>query len=248
MACRLCDRLIAVTPQIKEKVCWGYGIPVEKIAVILNGVDTERCRPMDRFEARRRLGLSPSAQYIGFVGYFFPWSGLEVLIDSALRILERIPGVRFLIVGSGIWGTHLPGLVEKRGLSECFDFVGTVPWEKVPAYINAFDVAVAPYLAINSSGSSMKIIEYLACGVSVVASRTPNIPETLLVERQGVGISVPPGSPQALADALVDLLNDGQIREEMGVKGRAFVVRERSWEKVARQTVQVMRPLIEGRC
>jgi len=86
-------------------------VPIE------NGVNLERFRPMDKFEARRQLGLPETGYiYIGWVGYFFPWSGVETLLEAAKKILAEFPNARFIIVGHGIWGTHLSDFAQSLGL------------------------------------------------------------------------------------------------------------------------------------
>jgi glycosyltransferase involved in cell wall biosynthesis len=97
--------VITVTPKIAERIHEVYGIPKEKLVPIENGVNLERFRPMDKFEVRRQLGLPETGYiYIGWVGYFFPWSGVETLLEAAKKILAEFPNARFIIVGHGVWG------------------------------------------------------------------------------------------------------------------------------------------------
>jgi glycosyltransferase involved in cell wall biosynthesis len=172
-------------------------VPIE------NGVNLERFRPMDKFEARRQLGLPETGYiYIGWVGYFFPWSGVETLLEAAKKILAEFPNARFIIVGHGVWGTHLSDFAQSLGLKVhlmkplnnapshlpsiplpdpatwqvCF--TGEVANELVPVFINSWDIATAPYPGgrnEKSGGSSMKIREYFGCGVPVVTTDVAGI-------------------------------------------------------------------------
>jgi len=195
--------VITVTPKIAERIHEVYGIPKEKLVPIENGVNLERFRPMDKFEARRQLGLPETGYiYIGWVGYFFPWSGVETLLEAAKKILAEFPNARFIIVGHGVWGTHLSDFAQSLGLKVhlmkplnnapshlpsiplpdpatwqvCF--TGEVANELVPVFINSWDIATAPYPGgrnEKSGGSSMKIREYFGCGVPVVTTDVAGI-------------------------------------------------------------------------
>ena len=201
--------VITVTPKIAERIHEVYGIPKEKLVPIENGVNLERFRPMDKFEARRQLGLPETGYiYIGWVGYFFPWSGVETLLEAAKKILAEFPNARFIIVGHGIWGTHLSDFAQTLGLKVhlmkplnnapshlpsiplpdpatwqvCF--TGEVANELVPVFINSWDIATAPYPGgrnEKSGGSSMKIREYFGCGVPVVTTDVAGIGTRWLV-------------------------------------------------------------------
>jgi glycosyltransferase involved in cell wall biosynthesis len=195
--------VITVTPKIAERIHEVYGIPKEKLVPIENGVNLERFRPMDKFEARRQLGLPETGYiYIGWVGYFFPWSGVETLLEAAKKILAEFPNARFIIVGHGVWGTHLSDFAQFLGLKvhlmKPFNnapshlpnislpdpatwqvcFTGEVANELVPVFINSWDIATAPYPGgrnEKSGGSSMKIREYFGCGVPVVTTDVAGI-------------------------------------------------------------------------
>lgn len=243
---RASSHLICVAPGIRDRILEHYSLLRGRASVILNGVNADRMPVMDPREARREIGLDQDLQVVGFVGHFFPWDGIEYLIEAAPRIIEDTGDVRFLIVGHGLWGEHLPELVQKKGLERYVLFTGKVAWEKLYLYVNAFDVATAPYskaINLKSGRSSLKILEYFACKKPVVASRTRVIPEVVDLERRGLGITVKPEDPGSLADAIILLLKDKALRRDMGEKGRDYVERERSWRIVAKKTQDIMEAL-----
>jgi len=243
---RVSSHLICVAPEIRVRILEHYRLPKCKVSVILNGVNADRMPVMDPGEARRQIGLDQDLQVVGFVGHFFPWDGIECLIEAAPRIIKEIRNVRFLIVGHGLWGEHLPGLVKRMGLEEYVIFTGKVAWERLYLYVNAFDVATAPYskaINLQSGRSSLKILEYFACRKPVVASRTDVIPEVVDLDTRGLGMTVKPEDPGALADAIILLLKDKALRQDMGEKGRDYVERERSWRIVAKRTQGIMEAL-----
>jgi glycosyltransferase involved in cell wall biosynthesis len=243
---RFSSHLICVAPQIKDRILEYYRLPPGKVSVILNGVNSERMPVMDPREARKEIGLDPDIHVVGFVGHFFPWDGIEYLIEAAPQIIKEIKDVRFLIIGHGLWGEHLPKLAAQKGLAEYFIFTGKVPWEQLYYYVNAFDVATAPYsktINFQSGRSSLKILEYFACRKPVVASHTEVIPEVVDLSERGLGIIVKPEDASALAEAILRLLKDDKLRREMAKEGRDYVERERSWKIVAQRTQVIMRSL-----
>lgn len=278
--------IVTVTPKIADRIHEVYGIPRERLVPIENGVNLERFKPMDKAAARRQLGLPESGYtYIGWVGYFFPWSGVETLLRAARRVLTEFPTARFLIVGHGIWGTHLADEAKTLGLRVCqlngfkdgvqplpdpedWDvcFTGEVANELVPLFINAWDVATAPYPGgrnEKSGGSSMKIREYFGCGVPVVTTDVAGIGTRWLIGvsgRQGDftsfgdgrilvgerGIIVPPDEADAFADAILWLLERPKERQRMGAAARQFAEAHCSWDEVARQTIQAFKGVLKG--
>ena len=243
---RFSSHLICVAPRIRARILEYYRLPPDKVSVILNGVNSDRMPVIDPKKAKKEIGLLPDIKVVGFVGHFFPWDGIEYLIEAAPQIIEEIKDIRFLIVGHGQWGEHLPAMAAQKDLTEYFIFTGKVPWERLYLYVNAFDVATAPYSkAINfqSGRSSLKILEYFACKKPVIASQTEIIPEIVDLTEKKLRITVQPEDAKALAEAILSLLKNDDLREQMGKEGRAYVEREKSWKIVAQKTRVIMRAL-----
>jgi glycosyltransferase involved in cell wall biosynthesis len=241
------NHLICVAPIIKKRILKQYNLAPDKVSVILNGVNSDRMPLLDTSEAKKKIGLDPETAVVGFVGHFFPWDGIEYLIDAAEEIVEEKTNVRFLIIGHGRWGTHLKPLVEQKGLKKYFTFTGKVPWEDLYLYVNAFDVATAPYsMEINaqSGRSSLKILEYFACKKPVVASKTEAIPEVADLEKKGLGITVPAENSSALAEAILKLLKNKRLMQRMGDGGRNYVVSERSWAIAAGKILSTIKSVM----
>jgi glycosyltransferase involved in cell wall biosynthesis len=231
---RFSDALFCVTPVVREKVLETYPVNPAKAHFLYNGVDEQRCRPMDRQEAAQQLGMDRSKLYVGFIGYLYPWSGLDQLIEAAPALAREFPSVQFVIVGQGMWGEQLPPLAEKAGVRDRFHFVGYQPWDKIPLWCNVFDVGVTPYVAAKGVGryrSSMKTLEYSAAACPVVMTRAQGVSD--IVERGGCGLVVEPDDPKALGEAIARLLRDPQLRATMGRNGRRVVEEGYTWRHVA---------------
>jgi len=238
-------KIIAVTPGLKKKIEELYNIPDEKVVVIENGANTDLFKPLNKNECVRELNLPDSFQYVCFVGNLAPWQGVEYLIEVAPLILKKVPNTKFLIVGDGMMKEKLIGLAEKTGISDKVIFTGTVPYEEVPKYINASDVCISPFIRRRNETtgvSPLKIYEYLSCQKPVVSSRIPNLE---FIEQQNTGILVEPESPDKLAKTIIKLLEDEKLREEMGKNGREYVVKNHSWEMVARRVESVINEVVE---
>jgi glycosyltransferase involved in cell wall biosynthesis len=120
-----------------------------------------------------------------------------------------------------------------------------VPYQDVPYYINVSDVCVAPFISQRNERiglSPLKLCEYLSCEKPVIASRISGLE---ILEEHQMGLLVPPENEVALAQAIVRMLKSFSLREEMGKNGRQYVVEHRSWESVARKTLEVFEELIE---
>lgn len=237
---RYCDRIVSVTDKLKEELVKMYSIPESKISVINNGANTDLFKPLNQDKAKSEIGLDPSMKYICFSGNLAAWQGVEFLISSAPLILKKCPEVRFLIVGDGVMKDKLLETTSKLGLLDKFVFTGRVPYEMVPLYINAADVCVAPFIKGRNEKiglSALKTYEYLACGKPIIASSIPGVKD--LIDFSLGGISVSPENPEELADAVIKLIQDEDLRTLMGESGRKYVFENHSWNGVARKILDM---------
>jgi phosphatidylinositol alpha-mannosyltransferase len=194
--------------------------------IIPNGVDIEHfspdVAPIERF--------SDGKLNILFVSRLEKRKGLNYLLAAYKQVKEEIPDCRLIIVGPG---TRLRGKYERyvarNHLRDVF-FIGFVPYDELPRYYQTADVFCAP--AIGSESFGIILLEAMAMGKPVVAS---SIEGYANVVSHGVdGLLVPPADKDSLARALISLLGDRSLRQEMGARGRAKAL-EHSWERIARR-------------
>ena len=227
---KLPQKFITVTQGIKDYLIKDYEIEENNIFVVENGfsIDIFGYKP----DIKEKLNLDIEKNYICFVGLLAPWQGIEYLIKAAPNIIRRFPNVRFLIVGDGPMKKELTELANKIGINNNFIFTGSVPHEHVPSYINASDICVAYKIPLRSGYSALKLYEYMACGKPVVASRLKGFE---VLEDTFSGLLAEPENPEKLANAIITLLENKPLREEMGRNGREHVMQNLSWEAATRK-------------
>lgn len=188
------------------------------VYTVPNGVNTQRIYPQPE---------DPTRIVVTFVGTLKPWHGVEDLLTSA-HLAQHPWELR--ILGDGPEREHLENRAAQLGVEA--DFRGAIPPEDMAQHLAGSAIAVAPYPATDSEGthyfSPLKIYEYMAAGLPVVASDIGQIPQAL----DGAGLLVRPSSPAQLAHALDTLAQDSARRIELGKRGREIAVSQHSWERV----------------
>ena len=232
-ACRV-QAVVSICREIVAQMEDTWGIPPERCHVIRNGVDEDRFYPQPHGAARTALGLPVEGLCVGFVGGFFPWHGLETLIEAVPFVRAKVPTATFLLVGEGQTKPALEQLVQQRELTETVRFVGRADWGQVPTWIAACDVCVVLHRQIRSyPGDSMKLWEYLSCGRPVVTTIGPGYGET--VEAIGCGLAAKPDHAQDVARQLIRLLENSEERMKMGERGRMAVIQAHTWDVRAKE-------------
>ncbi|MDH4185420.1 MAG: glycosyltransferase family 4 protein [Nitrospira sp.] len=232
-ACRA-HAVVSICQEILAPMQAQWGISPERCCVIRNGVDGDRFSPQAKSEARNSLGLPDTGSYIGFVGGFFPWHGMETLIEAVPFVRAKVPAARFVLVGDGQTRQALERFVQQQGMADIVRFAGRADWAQVPTWIAACDVCVVLHRQTRSyPGDSMKLWEYLSCGRPVVTTAGPGYGET--VEAIGCGLAAQPDDARDVARQLIRLLENPDERVRMGERGRAAVIQAHTWNVRAQE-------------
>jgi len=206
------------------------GIPAEKVTVIPNAVDIEAFTlgGTPDPELRRALGLD-EACVLGFVGSFYAYEGLALLMRALPVIAAQVPRVRVLLVGGGSQEAELKRLVSELGIADRVVFAGRVPHGEVQRYYDLIDLLVYPRLSMRLTElvTPLKPLEAMAQGRLLVASDVGGHRE--LIRDGETGVLFKAGDPDALAAAVVGLLREPQRWPAMKGAGRRFVENERNW-------------------
>ena len=233
----LCDKIIVVNEEIKEKISSRYGVDREKIHIMTNKVNINLFKPC--INAIDKLGLDRNSRYICYVGNLVFWQGLKYLIEAA-RYINR-EDVKYLIVGDGPEKDELIILSRKLDVYDKFIFLGKIPYEKVYLYINASDVCVAPFIK-GRYASPLKIFEYMSCGKPFVASNIDGL-EDVINDSKG-GMLVSPENSTELAGAISILLDNKMRSVEMGLSGRKYILKDFSWDTNIKKIISMTRELL----
>jgi glycosyltransferase involved in cell wall biosynthesis len=191
--------IVAVSKALKENMV-KLGVPPEKISVIGNGVDTQRFQPLDRQIARRQLGMPEEAQVVVSVGSLIPSKGYQLLLAAAAGIAPRHPNLQIYLLGEGFYRARLEALAHEAGMQDRLHLVGSKPNEELAVWFSAADVSC---LASAREGWPNVLLESLACGTPVLATRVGGVPEVITSSELGVLVdqdvaSIARGLEQAL--------------------------------------------------
>lgn len=212
------DLVLAVSGPL---AAYARGRGARRVEILPNAVDV-----------RRFAGVFAAAEpRCVFLGALRPWHGIEAIVEAWGLLGTEAPPL--LVVGDG---------PERRVLEELgAEVTGAVPHAQVPGLLSRAAIGLAPYAA-DAPGyfSPLKVFEYLAAGLAVVAGAIPGVREVLGPEH---AVLVPPGDPGALAKAVSDLARDDSRRARLGVAGRAHVVARHTWDARARRILRFLAEL-----
>jgi glycosyltransferase involved in cell wall biosynthesis len=218
------NTVICVSQQVAQYV-QRYDRTKGKVQVLSNGVNLSR------------FAVSPAKTNeftIGFVGTLKPWHGVEVLLGAFQTFHRQHPQSRLLLVGDGPERDNLEAKVKAYQLEQAVTFTGAVLPERVPHYLAKMNVAVAPYPALeNFYFSPLKILEYMAAGVPVVASRLGQITE--LLEHGVSGLLCSAGDVGELTLALTELYHHPALAERLARQARQNAEKHHSWDALVEQ-------------
>lgn len=237
---RKADAVIAVTPGLKQALVRRFGLDPERTFVVPNGVDDRLFVPGNQLEGRRLLGLGPGP-WVSFVGNLVRWQGLTTLLEAAVLTPSEF---RFNLVGDGPDLKSLQRQSRELDVAERVTFFGRVDQERVPVFIAASDVCVAPFTSernLQMGVSPLKLYEYLACARPVVVSDVPGAAD--LVRRLEAGAVVTPDKPGELSDAIVSVAGESKWLDH-ALHASDIVRKEYSWSATAVKVSAVLRDVV----
>jgi len=216
------DGYIAVSPVAAETMKEYLDV---EFRIIPNGVDTERFSP----EVERLPKFADHRPTILFTGRLEPRKGLKHLLLAFEFVAEKLPDARLLIVGTGVMGGYYRSLVQSKIKKNTY-FEGFVRTEDVPRYYASCDVFCSP--AVGGESFGIVLLEAMASGKAIVASSIDGYRK--VIENREDGLLVEPENPRALAEALLEVLTDRELRSKLSIQGRKKVMAY-SWERIAKR-------------
>ncbi len=227
---RRLPKLLTVSENSRRDIAADLGLPPSRLSVVTLGVNSEVFRPVEG----RRNGHVVMATASADV----PLKGVATLLEAMARVRARRANAELVVVGRPRPNGDTGRLVARLGLDGAVRFVGGVPEAELVDLYSQATLAVVPSLY---EGFSLPAVEAMACGVPLIATTAGALPEVV----GQAGLLVPPGDSEALAAALLRLLDDEPLRRTLGADGRRRVLEGFSWARTAERTVDVYREAME---
>jgi len=226
------DGLIGPSSELLD-VARGFGVPTGRSIFLPNGVDSEKFSPSVHGIIRERYALSAATKIVLCPRRLVPKNGVKFLIESIPAILRIHPDTVFVIVGEGPEKATLETQTRELAIQAKVVFAGGISNDEINGYYADADLVVLPSL---KEATSISALEAMSSAKPIVASNVGGLP--YLVENGVTGLLVPPSDPEALASAINELLESAGRRELMGRAAREKVLRELTWDHIARRTVE----------
>ncbi|MDZ7759326.1 MAG: glycosyltransferase [Desulfovermiculus sp.] len=223
-AYRLSSRIanfVAVSEDIRKYLITQCGLNPDHITVIPNGVDMQKFRFSNekRCAFRDQFGIDDCQVLIGTVGSYYQVKGHTYLIEAMKRLVSVEPNVQLLMAGQGPLGNELRKQTTESGLDRCVHLIDYI--NDIPGFMSALDIFVLPSL---SEGLPLALLEAAANQRCIVATQVGGIPE--VIENRKNGILVPPGNSDALAEALIEMLDPSK---RLSLVSKAYTEVKRDW-------------------
>jgi len=219
-------RIVAVSSYVKKHLVVTHAIDEDKILMLPNAADPEKFSLVE-------IDPANTEKTIGFVGGFYPWHGVAMLVKGFADLVPEFPDARLCLVGDGPERTAIEQQVETLGVAHLVDFTGQVTHENLAEQMAKFYIGVMP--DSNVYGSPMKIFEYMSMGVPVVA---PDYAPILDVVQNGQqGLVFRRQDLDDLVNCLRRILASEKLRGKLSRQARTKIETERNWENNARLSI-----------
>jgi glycosyltransferase involved in cell wall biosynthesis len=216
---------------------------LDKIVVIPNGINIEEVTTScTREESRIRLGLPADIPLILFFGSLVPYKGPDILLKAFKLLKNEYPEVKLIFAGRGQMCDELKELTKQMKLEDDVIFTGFVEDEHKPLYYKASDIFCLPSTTMAESFGIVNL-EAMASGIPIVGSNLGGIPD--VVKEGENGLLADPCNVNMLADSLLLLLKDDELRKDMGNNGLDRV-KNYSWDKIAKETEDLYKNILEN--
>jgi glycosyltransferase involved in cell wall biosynthesis len=250
-ATRLCfktaTKIICISSDLRDHLHRQWSVDAHKLAVLPCAADVDAFGPHHQGEnIRRGLGLT-NEPVIMWVGGFYPWHDLDLLLESFAQVVKKRPTTRLVLVGEGQTRPIVAQKVLRNGLEQAVIMTGAISHTSVPEMISIAEVAVVPAAPVPASrggtGTPLKLFEYMAAGKAIVATGLNQAAEVI---RNGHnGLLVEAGNVEAFSNAMLELLDDSAKRGRLGQNARQHAVEEYSWERYTRRLEEIYLSVVQ---
>lgn len=233
-----CERVLAISESTKRDLVERWGVAPERVQVILEGVDGGLFKPLPKEAlAAVRAQYRLPERFLLMVGPFDPWCDPRYTVEALARLPSHLSSVGLVMAGPrGSLYEETRRRAEELGLGRRLSWIGYVPQADLVA---AYNLAQALVFASGYEGFGLPVLEAMSCGTPVVTSRSGALPEVA----GGAALLVDYDSPEQLAAAMTQVLDDGAVRATLRERGLRRAA-QLPWEKAARETLAVYRSVL----
>ena len=244
-ATRMCfdaaTKIICISAGLKDHLSRKWYVEESKLTVLPCAADVEAFGlNLNSKPVRQSLGLTTELVVI-WVGGYYPWHDLDLLLDSFTLVLQRQPNAKIVLIGDGPTRQSIAQKVEKNRLQQSVIMTGAVPHARVPELLSIADVAVVPSAPVpanhGGTGTPLKLFEYMAAGKPIIATALNEARE--VIQDGYSGLLVEAGDVNGFAQAMLTLLNDPVQRERLAKNARQRAVERYSWEEYTRNLEEI---------
>jgi glycosyltransferase involved in cell wall biosynthesis len=228
------DLIVAVSKYSFNKMQRHYSIDPSKMRMVANGVDIEKYKPIENPVALKHLFDLTEKPVVLFVGSLIPRKGLRFLVQAAQQIVKTQPHTQFVIVGEGPLKTQLTDHLAAAKLSANFTFKNALSEKNLSKLYGCSDIFVLPSI---QEGQGIVLLEASASEKPVVAFNIGGVNEAVVNNKTGLLVS--PENSLELAEAVLKLLGDSMLRQNMGTAGRCFVKENFTWDICTQKMLKV---------
>ena len=239
-----CHQLVSVADAMTDLMVQGRVAPREKFITIYSGMEVEPFLAADqqREQARAELGIADDEVVVGKIARLFHLKGHEFLVQAAERAVPQFPKLKFLLEGDGLLRDSLQQQIDAAGLTDHFLFTGLVPPTEIPKWLGAMDILAHVSLR---EGLARALPQALIAGRPAISYDVDGAREVVINDQTGVLLE--PEQVEPLAEAMVRLAEDPQLRQRLGKEGRARFTDQFRRQTMARRLHELYTKLLEER-
>lgn len=238
---RNAEHFVACADNARNQFIRNWNIDPHKVTTIYNGTELVELLQRDQLNAYNTDNPNRITS-IAYVGGFYPWQGVEILIRAVAQVIEQGKELKVVLCGFGPGLDKAKKLVSESNLSSYMFFTGQLSSQDLAQFLADVDIGVSPYCNWEEY-TGMKLLDYKAAGLAIIASGKNGDPS--VIRHEQTGWIVPPCDENALAEAILMLSTDINLRRRMGKEARFEAEQVHSWRHTAKNLEQLFYQIVD---
>lgn len=235
------EKIICISAGLKNHLSKKWNIDESKLTVLPCAADVDAFGAHHNSQlVRRDLGLTIEPVVL-WLGGFYPWHDLDLLLESFALVLQRHPNAKLVLVGDGQTRQWIEHKIQKQGFQQSVIMTGAIPHSRVPEMVSIADVAVVPSAPVSAggggTGTPLKLFEYMAAGKAIVATALNEAIEVIQAGHNGLLVEA--GDVNKFAESILKLIDDPKERNRLAQNARAQAIKQYSWEHYTKRLEEI---------